>query len=703
MNLASNLLLGMLLVAVQPLLASSHQPDVSKEKDTSARRLEEVVIIGSRLNTRLAPEKMPYPIMLFNQELIKKSASVGLRELLDEEGGMFVSGNPGSLEGSGVQVMGMESEYIQILEDGQPMLGREGGVLNLERIPSFSVKRVEVMKGAMSVSFGDNALAGAINIVTVPEDKTIPLEAELVTNSQGRYDLNVGTNIKLNAKNRFSFSVGGRLFSGYDHTPNSIGNTIDPYHQANARLHWIFQPNARHTLRLVSRVSYNNIEGPYQLERLVYSNRSSQMDYMNNIEWKFSIIPKTLDIKTNFVFANYKSNNSLSSSAAIAHNSSSSYQEIFATRSFTLLRWFNLRQKGIFSAGVDVEAQKLNSDRYKEQHQVFNGAINMQQEWSNDVWTLTAGVRLDVPQGYNPNFTPKIGAQYSVRKWSFNASLGSGYRAPNFVERFLFFQNSAVGYFVVGNEGIEQVLKTLGVAEIDPKVYQRVPLRPETSIALQLGIRFQISPSQNIQVWAYRNELYDFIQTYRLPYKTSNSQNINSYRNIEKLYTQGVDVQYQLNIKNISIRANYGFLQAREAEVEREIEKGNVFGKDANGVTYRIRKEDYIGLFQRPQHTLSLAFKMSIPKYVDIHLNVKFQDGMGWDDTNRSTYFDDKSELAPALHLVNLSVQRVFPIKKMADLTVQLGVKNIFDQHVESYLPLINGCNYFIKFFISLN
>ena len=57
-----------------------------------------------------------------------------------------------------------------ILVNGRAVNRPDMAGVNWQLIPLESVKRIEVVKGAMSSLYGDQAVAGVINIITETED-----------------------------------------------------------------------------------------------------------------------------------------------------------------------------------------------------------------------------------------------------------------------------------------------------------------------------------------------------------------------------------------------------------------------------------------------------------------------------------------------------------------------------------------------------
>ncbi len=89
---------------------------------------------------------------------------------------------------TGVQMNGLGPDYTMILIDGQPMVGRVAGVLDLDRVSVGNIERIEVVKGPMSSMFGSEALAGVINIITATPDDGLTGSATVQALTRGPVD-----------------------------------------------------------------------------------------------------------------------------------------------------------------------------------------------------------------------------------------------------------------------------------------------------------------------------------------------------------------------------------------------------------------------------------------------------------------------------------------------------------------------------------
>ena len=119
-------------------------------------------------------------------------------------------------------------QIVLILVDGEPQIGRIAGKLDMARIAVENVERIEIVKGATSSLFGNEALAGVINIIT--RKAASPFSVQLSQNieqhnaydSRGAVELNSG---KLNGF--LTVSVNRR--NPIDLDTSNLTTTIDGY------------------------------------------------------------------------------------------------------------------------------------------------------------------------------------------------------------------------------------------------------------------------------------------------------------------------------------------------------------------------------------------------------------------------------------------------------------------------------------------
>ena len=70
-----------------------------------------------------------------------------------------------------MSLQGLSGEHIKFLIDGVPVIGRMDGNVDLSQLNMYNVDHIEIVEGPMSVIYGSNALAGAVNIITKENKK----------------------------------------------------------------------------------------------------------------------------------------------------------------------------------------------------------------------------------------------------------------------------------------------------------------------------------------------------------------------------------------------------------------------------------------------------------------------------------------------------------------------------------------------------
>ncbi|MCB0777343.1 MAG: TonB-dependent receptor, partial [Chitinophagaceae bacterium] len=182
-----------LFVFLLTALDSFSQADTTFNAD---RTLDEIVVTATRTERKLG--NVAVPVRIINNKTIQQAGSVRLKDILQEQAGLYITNS----FGAGVQMQGLNPDYTLIMIDGEPLVGRTGGVLDLNRISVGNIRKVEIVKGPSSSLYGSEALAGVINIIT---DKTY------------REKLNAGVRYGFgNPDNGWALPVGNNTFKNTD-------------------------------------------------------------------------------------------------------------------------------------------------------------------------------------------------------------------------------------------------------------------------------------------------------------------------------------------------------------------------------------------------------------------------------------------------------------------------------------------------------
>lgn len=116
--------------------------------------------------SQLATES-PQRVTVIDSATVARAAD--LSQLLNEQAGIVINGaysNPG--KDRNIYLRNGANQYTLILIDGQPVIDPSslGGPVDLRLLSLQGVERIEILRGARSMLYGSDAVAGVINIIT---------------------------------------------------------------------------------------------------------------------------------------------------------------------------------------------------------------------------------------------------------------------------------------------------------------------------------------------------------------------------------------------------------------------------------------------------------------------------------------------------------------------------------------------------------
>ena len=147
--------LVLILACVDPLSANETSVD-----------LGQIVITASRMAQ--ADYKVPSDVTVIGQTQIEASSAQFVSDILKEVAGINIYSS-GSIKTSIVDIRGFgdtASRNVLVLVNDRKVNAMDISGPDLLQIPLESVERIEVIRGAGSVLYGDNAVGGVINIIT---------------------------------------------------------------------------------------------------------------------------------------------------------------------------------------------------------------------------------------------------------------------------------------------------------------------------------------------------------------------------------------------------------------------------------------------------------------------------------------------------------------------------------------------------------
>jgi outer membrane receptor for ferrienterochelin and colicins len=153
----------------------------AQEKEDTLNGQSGVVVTGQYVPQSL--RKSVYQVRVIGRERIAMRNAANVQQVLNNELGFRFS-NDLALGTADVQMMGMSGRNVKILLDGVPMVDRGDTRESLNQVDISSVERIEIVEGPMSVSYGSDALAGVINIITRKTGKNNTLNVNAIVQEE---------------------------------------------------------------------------------------------------------------------------------------------------------------------------------------------------------------------------------------------------------------------------------------------------------------------------------------------------------------------------------------------------------------------------------------------------------------------------------------------------------------------------------------
>ncbi len=693
-------------VAENSLFAQNLAADTSFNKP---KTIEEVIVTTTRTEKSIGD--IPVPIHVISKKFIQHTGSQKLIDILQQQTGLVLADNPlgQSLQGypnpfgSGIQMQGLDPAYTLILMDGEPLTGRNAGILNLGRIAIGNIQQIEIIKGPATSLYGSDALAGVINIITEkPKGNATTVQLNQASNNTWGFTAN-----QTFKKNKTALQLFANRYSssGYDLDKSIFGKTVDPFHNFSFAAKLLYDLNTKtqwqSSARLFTQKQVNNYLVYTGSQPAEVDGNSKETDWGFNNQL-FHQLSKKVKFISRLYITGYQNNAEVFLQSNKQLFDKSYMQQLLVKPEIQVEVGEKINRKLI--AGMGYYYETIEANRYPEKNNFNAFYLFAQKEWLlNNTLNITVGGRLDKHSLYNLQFNPKLALGYKATpNLTLTGSIGTGFKAPDFRQQFLLFTNSLVGYTLLGvNELSNGLLQLQQQGQIDQSV-NITPylgdhsLSPETSVGINLGSRYNLHNKTNFTINLFRNDINNLIDRYNLPFTKTNGQAIFSYVNINKVFTQGFDmnISHAIN-KNFNMVAGYQYLDAKDKDVLEKIKNAQIVKRDpVTFISSYVTKTEYGGLFNRSKHTANLQlFYTTKETGWGANIRANYRGRFGFSDINGDNILDDDQEYVKGYALINAAISKSF--KK--GFEVQIGAENLLNHKDRDRLPNLPGITYLIN------
>ena len=482
------LLLGISLIMIN---TNSYSQEI-----IDSTQLSEVVVTG-QYNAQ-SINKSLYKVEVIKADDIKRMAVNNVAEVLNQTLNILIIPEKNSGD-SKANILGLGANYTKILIDNIPVVGDTGlgSNIDLTKLTLENVERIEIVKGSMGVEFGNNAIAGVINIITKKssskkwsingyvQEETVGDEYDWVDKGKGRHIQSLTIGHKISDRWYANVSVNRNDFQGF--WSDLKGKN---YFEQDGKRGYLWQPKEIINPSLILRFKGSNTQFFYKFDYL-----TEEINYYNPVvETKLlgggerTFIAADRDYFTNRMLHHFNLETTLFKQAKLTSDFSFQTQNrknqdyIFdipnrqvtnredknsyfkATTYYSRSTLNNLlnSNRADIQIGYEVDFTKgyagWNTGSFNGENidkKVFSAAVFASSELNlTDKWFLRPGFRVNFSDIFKtkPNFSVVLKNKINDQS-EFRAIVGSSNRNPTFDELFTYFVDS--NHDIRGNEDLK--------------------------------------------------------------------------------------------------------------------------------------------------------------------------------------------------------------------------------------------------------
>lgn len=667
----------------------------------SPREIEQISVSGKQtaVDNLIKAENAAMPVKVITRREIELMGSRRLDEVLKEQTGVAVVNDISSgARAVGVQLQGFSSDYVMVLVDGQPMLGRNGGNFDLSRISVTNVERIEIIKGASSCLFGSDALGGAINIITRHGALVPQVHASLLYGSLNIVDATVEAETPF-ANQRGSVVLSGNYYRTDGFNTNkkymSDGTTTPPYENYSFQGRSRYRTSKGGTLGATFRYAARNstmlrdwsndqINEDTQSDRDLNLSLNYDHQFSNGLR---SMTRYYVNLFENEMQASWIKQNTLISAEKFNQQSHRLEQQ-FAYAPFS-----NLKLTG----GLGGSIERMRDEGIENTPNLNTAFAYMQGEWQTlKRLQTTIGLRYDHTNAYSGRMSPSLGLQYELSSTlTAKAGVGAGFKSPDHKMLYQTFFNPSANYMVVGADRVREVIEAMdNSGEISSKNNYMLNLaannlKAEKSLSNNIGFVWAPNVRSRTEVTAFYHRIDNQINNIMVATGTNVGQ-IYTYRNLPKAVNKGFEVStsYQLT-SDLQVSAGYQYLIAKDLSVTDSIKAGTYpynqnIHNPTTGESRPVSVKDYWGIEDRSRHMLNLkALYTYRPWDLNINLRANMRGKYPFQEINGNQFIDEYDAFVPDHILMNLTIEKSLWNRQ---LTLRIIADNLLD-YTHRYMP----------------
>ncbi|HMW32551.1 MAG TPA: TonB-dependent receptor [bacterium] len=434
---------------------------------------EEIVVSATRKETtaNLAPASVG---VITAEEMQKKNIST-FDQAIESAPSVQLTRSSGSnvqavsIRGSSEVAGAGVGNRVLLLIDGRPALSPESGGALWNLVPTNSIERIEVVKGAYSSLYGSSAMGGVINVIT---KNPSPVAVTRIHTEYGFYEkapgwtgydtYNAFNTIEV-AHSRRVGNVSYLIEAGHRHNDGHRQNTEFDMVNLYGKTAYHFANNKNLQLAM----NYNHVANdypatwlsflqPYHVAPAKLDNRQQRSEFSTDLYY-YSIPTSELKYSSRFYYYTNNSEYTFWKDSSRMGNERIRQTSINNHRIGNVTQFdYYMSERHYMISGMEIQLDFVDArpaNILYGKHTAYNVAAYSQDEIKlSDRLTTTFGLRYDynkIVDGYGEgNFSPKISTVYEIQKdWSVRALVAQAFRNPSIAERYIKYEQGGNLHF----------------------------------------------------------------------------------------------------------------------------------------------------------------------------------------------------------------------------------------------------------------
>ena len=515
--------------------------------EPSSANLGEVVVTGTGTAHHL--KKAPVPTELINSKAVKSVGADDFNNLMLRLSPSF-DFNPGTM-GPFMKLNGLGNDYIVVLIDGKRMYGDLGGNSDLNRINPDNIERIEILKGASSLLYGSDAIAGVVNVITRKSKNRNFFSNSTRFKEYNTWQQNNAISVEAGAiASHTSFSrksSDGWQLSPYEWDDDNGDGIVDEDEltgtvEKTMKAYKDFTVTQRFEFSLSPKVDIYS-EGTYY-QKDMFRNPSVLdygyyfQDHTYGAGGKYLLGNRdyiSLDYHHDRFLYYYRYNHDDEDGYFLKDQKKLNNDQRLDNVRLKYLNTFSSDNR--LTVGVDyMNEEMVSADRLVNgEADAYTLALYGQDEMTLfSTLDVVAGIRYVYHKEFGSAVTPKISVLWNIHNFNIRGTFGTGFKAPTLKE--LYYHYEMRGWTYLGNTELE----------------------PQTSEYFSAGVEYNSRPF-SLSATVYRNNVDNLID-----YVLGDESKVKIHDNIAEARSQGLDLLLEVKTGfGITLSGGYSYVDAR--------------------------------------------------------------------------------------------------------------------------------------------